>query len=293
MNNCKKVIAGGALALFGLGSTAHASTIIGGNAADIASADNILDIVFAIDTSGSMWDDIDQIGSQAAAAIQALSCPDDIWVRARFFGVAGSRGSVFDEDFRSFLNSQTGVTVNANYTSSEDNGWAVNEGALYYPWFQGTEFTGQDTTGKDLFKAIVHIGDEGLENGSPINQADWDLALTANQTAIANDVFVFSWVTDDPTNTFVVPTWQALSEGGSAPAGSGFTGGSCNDTGGSLINGAGGLTDQEVANTIQDIVCTAGTGGTGGNVVPVPGTLLLLGAGLGMLGFGKRFSKKA
>ncbi len=286
----KRWLAGGALALMGLGSTAYGSTIIGGNATDFASATNVLDIVFAIDTSGSMNDDIAQIGSQASAAIAALSCPDDVWVRARFFGINGATGSVFNENLRSYLVSQGG-TISPNYNSTEDNGWAVNDTALYYPWFTGDDFDTNSTAGKNLYKAVVHIGDEGTENGSPILTDDWDVAVTANQTAIAEGVFVFSWVTDDPTNAFVAPVWEAMATGGDAPAGLTGATGSCGDTGGAFIDGRLGLSDAEVTAAIQNIICTAGGGGTGGGEpgVPVPAPAVLMALGLAGLAARKRF----
>lgn len=283
MKAINRWLAGGTMALMGLGTTAQASTIIGGNATDLASATNVLDIVFAIDTSGSMFDDITQIGNVASAAITNLNCPEDVWVRARFFGIAGQRGSVFDENLRTYLSGLG--TVNPNYGSTEDNGWAVKDTAELYNWFQGTEFGMTDLSMKNTYKAVVHIGDEGTENGSPMLQDDWDAAVAANQAAINENVFVFSWVTDDPTNNLVVPVWQAMAEGNTGTNPGNFTGPNCGDTGGALINGAGGLTDAEVQATIQQIICTAGSGGTGNQgTIPVPGTLLLMGMGLGFAG---------
>ena len=96
----KKLLASGlALAmLYGAASTANASYMTGGDAVDQASADDILDIVFAIDTSGSMYDDINAIGAVAQSVIANLQCPDcNVWVRARFMGIAGTYGSVFNE----------------------------------------------------------------------------------------------------------------------------------------------------------------------------------------------------
>ncbi len=100
MKTIKKLLtlgAAGSAAL--LCSQATGSTIIGGDAANQASANSVLDIVFAIDTSGSMNDDIAAIGGIAQRVIRDLVCPDSV-VRARFMGLTSTSGSVFNEHVR-------------------------------------------------------------------------------------------------------------------------------------------------------------------------------------------------
>jgi len=285
MNLKQKWLAGSAVVLMGLGSTAYGSTLIGGNAADFNSATNILDIVFVIDTSGSMADNSLAISNTASAAITALNCPDDVWVRARFMGITNVEpGTIFDERMTTVL---AGNALVSN--SSEDNGPAVTDLSNFYPWFSGGEFDapGNSTAGKTLYKAVVTIGDEGTENGQPVVQSDWDAALVANAAAIANDVFLFAWATDT-TNALVAPLFQSMAEGGGPPVAS-FTGGNCSDTGGAFIDGTAGQTTAQVTATLQDIICTAGGGGTGGGGVPVPAPLALLGVGLLGLGLRRHF----
>lgn len=256
----------------GFSGSASASVVIGGDAVDLASAPNVLDIVFAIDTSGSMWDDINAIGSIAQSVVQNLQCPDtDVYVRARFMGITGTRG-IFDETVSGYVTGVGGTPVS---NSSEDNGPAVTDLANNYQWHAGLG----DLTGKDLYRAVVTIGDEGTENGFPVNQADWDAAVAANQAAIANNVFLFSWVTDDPFDG-VPELFQKMAEGGSAP--SPYTG-SCSDTGGAYVQQGSG-DSAAIEATLQQIICTAGGGGTGGGNGDVPEPTSIALAGIGLLG---------
>lgn len=272
--NMKQTLAGLTLAAFGLSAGVQASTLSGGNAS-INDAESILDIVFAIDTSGSMFDDINAIGSVAQGVINNLNCKSDIYVRARFAGIAGTYGSIFDERMTTILAGNPLVTNHV-----EDNGPVVTDTVLYYPWH---DFVPGGNTAT-LYKAVVTIGDEGTDNGYGINQSDWDTAVTANSTAIANNTFLFSWVTNDPYPG-VPYLFETMATGG--PAAAPYTG-TCYDTGGAYIEqGSGDSAAIEAA--LENIICTAGSGGTPGQT-PVPAPLALI--GLGVLGFGlrKRFA---
>ena len=246
-------------------SASRASILIGGDAASQASADTILDIVFVIDTSGSMTDDIAAIGAKAQAAIDNLDCPEiDVWVRARFMGINGTSGTVFNENARTLVDGWNGALAPLT-NSTEDNGPIVTDLANWFP------FVNDALAGQQYVKAIVTIGDEGTENGSPVDQADYNAAVLANQTAIAKGILLFSWVTNDPTSAQVVPLFQRMAEGGTAPAP--FIG-AFNNTGGKFINDSAGTQNVEVI--LEDILCTAAEGGT---LLPEPTSCAIWGLG--------------
>ncbi len=254
---------------------AMASTMTGGDAASMAEADVLLDIAFAIDTSGSMVDEIAQLTTSMQSIITNLDCPDcNVWVRADFFGINQTSGSLFNETVNYITGNPSATVTNHD----EDNAPAVTDLVNFYSYW-GNDDSAAD---QDYYKAIVTIGDEGTENGYPVYQSDWDAAYTANQAAIANDFLVFSLVgtvwpayAGDEANRNAV--FSAMAIGGS---GGGYDFG---NTGGTFAL----TTSSSLEQDIEDIICTAAGGGAN-DPVPEPATLLLMSTALTGLAAAKR-----
>ncbi|PIE74555.1 MAG: hypothetical protein CSA18_04200 [Deltaproteobacteria bacterium] len=68
-------------------SSVQAAQITGGDASDMSSADVILDMAFAIDTSGSMRNEASGISAAMGNLVNDPDCPDcNVFVRASFYG---------------------------------------------------------------------------------------------------------------------------------------------------------------------------------------------------------------
>lgn len=258
----------------GVTTNAFAIYVEGGDATSQDAADDILDIVFVFDTSGSMGDEINALVPKMQDIVSNIDCPDcDVWVRATLMGI-NSSGRGLGENVVNYTINAGGTPVSNH---SEDNAPAVQDMANWYNWNDDSD------ADQDYFKAIVTIGDEGTEGGHPINADDWAAADAANQAAIDEDVMVFS-VLGTPYYTRPADVqardavFTALAVGGS---GYGYT---LADTGGTVTH----TTDNTIEADIEAIICTAAGGGTGGggpDPIPEPTTMLLLGAGLtGIIG---------
>jgi len=268
--------------VMGFSMSASAYYFTAGDVADQASADVVLDIVFAADTSGSMYDELNTISDTVYNIIDNIDCPDcDAWVRARFMNINGSSYGYFDESITAYVIAAGGTPVSNH---QEDNGPAVTDLANWYDWNDDT------TPSQDYYKAIVTIGDEGTENGYDdhypmgIYQDDWDAAYVANVAAITNDVMVFSLVgtnsSFDPGNDIEV-LFETMAVGGNGGISTIYSFG---NTGGTYAL----TTSETLEQDIEDIICTAASGGTTPSV-PEPATILLLGSGLISLGiFGRK-----
>jgi len=225
----------------------NAGSLNGGDAVSAAAADTFVDIVFAIDTSGSMWDEAASISSNIQSAVENLECPDvNVWVKARFLGLNGTPPvpGLFDERADTVLIAASdAVTMN----HSEDNGPVVYDFAIATNYWLGPENGGQTYQ-----KAVVTIGDEGLQNGGSSGQSqdDYDVGKAANDAAIANDTAVFSIIGSNPYPG-AAEIFTALAEGSVGLLG----GHQFNATGGFAISAS----DQNLQTRLEEVLCTAAT----------------------------------
>jgi len=265
-------------------SSTKAYTVTGGDAVDQASADAVVDIVFAFDTSGSMTADITAIRNAINTVLANLDCPDiDIWVRARLTGIAAN--SVFGENVRSVDIANNG---SSSINSTEDNGPVVN--AIIDN--SSTYFVDDTTASQTYHQAVVSVGDEGTQNGAPVGSSDWNAAYSANQAAINSGTLLFTWLGSPfpGSNTDVALVFEAMAEGGARPAtdqnGNPLDPGpALGDTGGIFVEQSD-LAAAAVEARLEHILCLTGTGGT-----PTPdggSSILMLGAALGLFSLARR-----
>jgi len=216
----------------------HSATITGGSAASASVADVILDIVFIIDASGSMSDEASGISSAMYNVVKNLSIPNGtVYVNSRMMGIQGTWANTYFNESTASLVAPSGYTKVTN--SSEDNAPAINDLIMCYPWAGAGAYPG-----KNYYKAIVTIGDEGTQNGSPVNTADWTAAYSANQMAKQNNVMIFSLLGNSPTSG-AAAVFQALAVGGT---GGGYT---LQNTGGTFTQTASSTLQQDIQNAIS------------------------------------------
>lgn len=184
----------------------QAGYLTGGDATSKADADVILDIAFAIDTSGSMYDEGNGISSAMNNLVTSLDCDDcDVWVQATFYGIQYTTSwGLFDQAL-------TAAPVN----HSEDNAPAVTALVNSETSWQ----VGGATADQDYYQAIVTIGDEGADNGTPGNAAsDYAAAYEANQAAISAGIFLFTMVgSPDYGASYTFPLMSEGGTGGGTP----------------------------------------------------------------------------
>lgn len=278
----KMILLFAVISTFLLCGKSDAAYFTGGDASDIDTATSILDIVFVSDTSASMQDEMTFISNNIVRIINNLDCPEcDVYIRATLLGINGTFGN-FNQTTRNYVYNATHTTYGIT-NHQEDNAPAVTDMVNYYLWDDASSFRAD----QNYYKAVVTIGDEGTDDGYPVNNPDWNAARVANQAAIANDVMVFSligtvwpaYAGDQPNRDAV---FTALAVGGANPYGAalGNTGGAAYFT-----------TSDTLEADLEAILCRAATGGNT-DPVPEPGTLFLLGSGLfGLFGARKKMKK--
>lgn len=198
------------------------------------SVDVILDIVFAIDTSGSMSDEASSISTAMAGVVNGLSLPGEtLYVRSRMIGIYGTwSGTNFNENSTTVLGA--GIT-----NQVEDNGPIVNDIINNYAWINRASYPESR-----YYRAVVTIGDEGLQQGAPTDAADWAAGYSANQLAKANNVMVFSLLGNSPS-AGAADVFRALAIGGT---GYGYT---LQNTGGTFTQTSSSTLQTDIRNALM------------------------------------------
>ncbi len=135
-----------------------------------------VEVIFAVDTSGSMEEEWNSLCSQISDIVNGLQ-ERGITVRYDILGIsepfeaAGSYACTGGKTVRS-------VVPDSTINSYEDWGPAIIDLASKYPWREG------------YIRVVTPISDEGPENGNPINQADNVIASQAIRTAQQYKVIV-------------------------------------------------------------------------------------------------------
>ncbi len=149
-------------------------------------ANDPVDLVVVIDTSGSMSDEAAGLSAAADAAISAAaqSCPSDL--RVAWFGIEGTwPGTRFNQTHRDYLNAlgvpDADIEVTPGIAGQEDGAGAIMDISEHYDWRPGAA------------RAIFYLGDEALEGGDPQNADDVAAANNAIAAAQAQNVTVFTY----------------------------------------------------------------------------------------------------
>lgn len=143
-----------------------------------------VDLVIVIDTSGSMDAEAVSLSNAAAAAIKAAQkkCPSDLNVT--WLGIEGTfAGTNFNTTLRDYLHGLgiADADIKHRIGNLEDGARSIEDISIHFNWRAGSS------------RAILFLGDEPLEGGSPQEQSDKDAADDAISTANSNNVNVFTY----------------------------------------------------------------------------------------------------
>lgn len=229
--------------------SSFAGTIIGGNIGSEADAEIVLDLVIGADDSGSIGaTELTAVSDATALAIANISCTQKTWVKARTIVINKENshnvaGTIFDEDAVDVFDETTNTLLE---DSTEDIANFANDAINFYPW-------STPQAGKEYFKAVLAVADEGLENGEPVSQADYDSGIAANNAAMTNTTSLFVLGLDtDWTTPETFPAFSALTAG---TAGVPLGGHIFADTGGRLIEFTNDAVELQQA--MEELICTA------------------------------------
>lgn len=176
----------------------------GGSVEQQQHADVVADIVFTIDTSGSMGAAIHRISDILEDTVHNLQCSDaTLWLRARFLGMGSVNIGWFNENIRN---------VTGQSLSDDQYQRAPYLLAQHYSFEQAP--AGQSAepllAHQAHVKAIVSIGD----GGNTGNSADLHHHLLSNQSAILHNILLFTIHQENDNGCDTAGKMRVMSEGG-------------------------------------------------------------------------------
>jgi hypothetical protein len=164
-----------------------------GGGEEAVSAAPAVDLVIAIDTSGSMRGEAEGLSAAVSAAITAAKskCPSDL--RVEYLGLEGKfANTIFQKTVREYLCGGLGLAETElkgrkrgggqGKDGQEDGARNVEDISLHYDWRAGAA------------RNVLFLGDEALEGGDPFDDEDVAAANRAIDTANQADVNVHTYL---------------------------------------------------------------------------------------------------
>lgn len=167
-----------------------------------------IDVVFVLDTSGSMSDEIDALCATIQGTVDKLLAAD-VGANSTIYGISDTsfqctKSSVFQELGAAIPDPPQGFQpIGSCGDGSEDWGAATAVVSVHHPWTPGA------------LRLVVPISDEGPACGDPINEEDSRAITAAIEVANANGVIVSPISgTDSSEEVIALAKQLALGTGG-------------------------------------------------------------------------------
>jgi hypothetical protein len=174
-----------------------------------AKPDAKLDLIFCLDVTGSMWDDIDAVKAAATNIVDILlaGVPDS---RVAIVGYRDFGDTVMFEDY-SFSSDNTIIITNINSLDATGGGdW---EEAVYEALIRAIDSDNVGGWRSGVTKAIILMGDAPPHEAGDGPQYLYTMADVIAAAEAVDPAIVFSIVIGDPPDTTAATKFQGLATG--------------------------------------------------------------------------------